>query len=79
MMMYIQDISIEKSITMPGTYILRIESANRKFTGHFGKDLHMFFEVVSHALKFYGQVHGLIVPGETESTSKPGPRGGKKQ
>lgn len=76
-MMYIEDISIEKSRVMPGTYILRIESGGMKMTAHFGKDLNLFFGAVSDALKYFGQVHGFIVPGDKEGTFRPGPKGGK--
>jgi hypothetical protein len=76
-MMHIDDISLERSRTMPGTYILTIESGGHKFTGQFGRDLNLFFGVVSDALKYFGQVHGLIVPGSQEGTFKAGPKGGK--
>lgn len=75
--MYIEQIDISGSRTSPGTYILTIESGGHRFTGQFGKDLNLFLGVCSEAMTYFGQVHGLIVPGEGEGVWRPGPKGGK--
>lgn len=63
--MKIDDISIERSGVMPNNYVLRIESGGYKATLHFEADLHHFASAVAGALKYFGQVHGLIkVDGE---------------
>lgn len=63
--MKIDDISITRSAVVPNNYILTIESRGHKATLHFENDLHHFASAVAAALKYFGQVWGLIkVEGE---------------
>lgn len=57
--MRIDDISVTRSQASPGEFILYIESKGHRFTGYFD-NLVTFMQAVGEAVKYFGQVHGLV-------------------
>lgn len=57
--MKIDDISITRSLVSPGEFVLKIESKGHTFVGYFDNII-AFMAAVGDAVKFFGQVHGLI-------------------
>lgn len=57
---HIDEIRITPLIGGGLNHQLYIRSGEFEFTGNFDNNMHHFFEVVSHAIKFFGVKYGVI-------------------